>query len=325
MNLDWILGQSGPVTALKNALQWNTLTHAYLFHGEGGVGKRTTAQAFAAQLLCDKGTGCGECLSCGRMTRSEHPDLRVWSGTDSIKIDTIRHLKSEISRQADGMRVWIIVDADRMTVQAANSFLKTLEEPPAGSLFILTTDHLHRLLPTVVSRCQMLSFQKLPETVVVDGLYRQWDGSELGQQQAELAARLGRGSLGRAVSLLDSEYMERRRRVLDVMKNLPALEIPEILGYSQQWNESRDEVVQDLELMVQWYRDVLCIQLGQGIRLYNPDYEQDLWRVSEKYSRSAAHEIVDLIYEMIPTLRGNARPRFVLGYLLLRMKKGALI
>ena len=233
------------------------LTHGYLFHGEDGVGKRTTAIALAHQLLCEQGTGCGECRPCQKLSHGNHPQFHLWEGNESIKIDTVRQLKSEIGRSAEGRRVWLMIDVDRMTLQAANSFLKTLEDPPPDSFFLLTTNHLHRILPTILSRCQVMGFQKLSEEDVIKGLRRDVSSDPPDEETTALVARMARGSLGRALALHDPDFLEHRRQVLDTLTRVPDASVAEVLGFSQRWPEDRVQVKGDLELMVQWCRDLL--------------------------------------------------------------------
>ncbi len=324
MNLRDVLGQPQAVAALVRALESDKLSHAYLFHGEDGVGKRTTGQALAAHILCEQGTACGQCRACRLLAGGNHPDFQLWSGSGSIKIDEVRQLKSEMSRAADGPRVWLMVDVDRMTIPAANSFLKALEEPTPNTFFVLTTNYLHRLLPTVISRCQLVGFHKLTEAQIVQGL-REVENEAGHGEKAELIARLSRGSLGRAVALSDAAFLERRQATLKTLIRIPDASYAEVMGFSLKWDESRDAVISDLELMVQWFRDLLCVQYGKHVRLYNPDYSKELQRLQPRFPKPVIHEILDLLNEMIPTLKGNARPRFVLGYILLLIKKGALI
>src|SRR5690554_4990255 len=137
VGLDSIVGQSLAVSILRRGLETNTLSHAYLFHGDAGLGKETTARAVADELIKQGGI---------------YSQFRVIEGTPSIKIEQIRLLKEQSEYSQNGNLVWLIKDVDNMTPQAANAFLKTLEEPVKGVYFFLTTTSLHSLLPTIVSR-----------------------------------------------------------------------------------------------------------------------------------------------------------------------------
>ena len=146
MTLDQIIGQAVPVSILKRALSTNSLGHAYLFSGEEGVGKETTARVVAEELAKQGGP-----LS----------SLHVLGGEGSIKIEDIRQLRQSASLASAGNTVWLILDADRLTPEAGNALLKTLEEPVPGTHFFLTTTKVQSMLPTIVSRCQHLQFRRI--------------------------------------------------------------------------------------------------------------------------------------------------------------------
>ncbi|NLJ75089.1 MAG: AAA family ATPase [Firmicutes bacterium] len=308
MGLDSIVGQSLAVSILRRGLETNTLSHAYLFHGDAGLGKETTARAVADELIKQGGI---------------YSQFRVIEGTPSIKIEQIRLLKEQSEYSQNGNLVWLIKDVDNMTPQAANAFLKTLEEPVKGVYFFLTTTSLHSLLPTIVSRCQLIPFRSISEDVIRDYLAEK-TGVDREDVKVRLAARMARGSIGRAIEYWDGPVLEHRREVLDRLSQIPILSFPEVLGMSQNWNEDRQQVLMDLQLMLEWYRDLAAIKSGVDIPLYNPDYENELTEISADYSYRSLFRIIQEISEMVSAIQGNARVRFCIGYLLLMMKKGAL-
>lgn len=308
MGLDSIVGQSLAVSILRRGLETNTLSHAYLFHGDAGLGKETTARAVADELIKQGGI---------------YSQFRVIEGTPSIKIEQIRLLKEQSEYSQNGNLVWLIKDVDNMTPQAANAFLKTLEEPVKGVYFFLTTTSLHSLLPTIVSRCQLIPFRSISEDVIRDYLAEK-TGVDREDVKVRLAARMARGSIGRAIEYWDGPVLEHRREVLDRLSQIPILSFPEVLGMSQNWNEDRQQVLMDLQLMLEWYRDLAAIKSGVDLPLYNPDYENELTEISADYSYRSLFRIIQEISEMVSAIQGNARVRFCIGYLLLMMKKGAL-
>ena len=308
VGLDSIVGQSLAVSILRRGLETNTLSHAYLFHGDAGLGKETTARAVADELIKQGGI---------------YSQFRVIEGTPSIKIEQIRLLKEQSEYSQNGNLVWLIKDVDNMTPQAANAFLKTLEEPVKGVYFFLTTTSLHSLLPTIVSRCQLIPFRSISEDVIRDYLAEK-TGVDREDVKVRLAARMARGSIGRAIEYWDGPVLEHRREVLDRLSQIPILSFPEVLGMSQNWNEDRQQVLMDLQLMLEWYRDLAAIKSGVDLPLYNPDYENELTEISADYSYRSLFRIIQEISEMVSAIQGNARVRFCIGYLLLIMKKGAL-
>lgn len=323
MNLNDVVGHPVAVTTLSRAITRQKISHAYLFYGDKGVGKKTTARAFAQQLLCENQTACATCSDCRRFLNGNHANYQEFTGESSIKIQDIRELKSQANYGYEGHRIWLIDKIERMTVQAANSFLKTLEDPSSNNIFILLTAAIDQVLPTVRSRCQLLPFFGLAEEVLIQELHQKIHDSQNQPKRCQSVARLARGSLGRALSLWEGSMLERRQWVLSKLKELPKASIPEVLGYSANWEEDRDGFLMDLELMISWFRDIAAIQVGYDSALYNPDYRNELNALGKLYSKESVHSILEQINEIIPTIKGNARIRFSLNYLLLLMKKGA--
>ncbi len=175
MSFDQILGHERPVQVLRRALVTGRVPHAYLFWGPDGVGKERAARELAAALLCgdpealSRGEACGVCGACRKALTGSHPDLHLLAPKGaSLPIADVRTLQETLSFQAfeRGRKVAIIRDAFRMTREAANALLKTLEEPPAGTHLVLLAHHRNQLLPTLVSRCQSLRFDPIPEDAV---------------------------------------------------------------------------------------------------------------------------------------------------------------
>ncbi|MGI6640268.1 MAG: ATP-binding protein [Limnochordia bacterium] len=299
MTLGEVLGQPVAVTILENSRAKGRLAHAYLFYGDDGVGKETAVRILAADA-----------------------DLRVVEGSPSIKIEQIRMLRQQSSYTQTGSLVWLIKDAENMTVQAANAFLKVLEEPNPGVYFFLTTTNLHRILPTIVSRCQVVPFRAISEETICQFLADKFNQAQ-DSPRIRLLARMARGSIGRALQYWEGPVLERRKQVLGALERIPSATYPEILGLSLNWDEDRVQVQDDLQLMLGWYRDLAAVKSGSGVSLYNPDYAAELDKISSLYTYQALFEIMHEISEMQTAVAGNVRPRFALGRLFLSMKKGA--
>jgi DNA polymerase-3 subunit delta' len=171
-HFDQIKGQDTVIAQLRRSVLEKRIGHALLFAGPPGVGKGTTAQVLAAALNCLQpweGNPCGQCASCRLMISGNHPNLyRLLPGERSIKIEQIRQLQQTLSykRWGSGYKVAILEGAEALTLSAANSMLKILEEPPSATCFILVTDNVSALLPTIVSRCQKLLFHQLSQSVL---------------------------------------------------------------------------------------------------------------------------------------------------------------
>src|SRR5438552_7192268 len=220
--LNWpVVGNERAVSMLRRSIRTGLLSHAYLFTGPAGVGKRTLALAFAATLNCQaappEGSAvpdapCGLCSSCSRVARGEHPDvmeinletqaaaLAEEGGNKStppkeLRIDTVREIQRTVglSPYSGRWKVYIIGDADRMNEEAANCLLKTLEEPPAQTILILLAPDESSVLPTIASRCTIVSLRLLPRELAARSLEARW-GAE--RETAEKLAALSGGRLG---------------------------------------------------------------------------------------------------------------------------------
>ena len=188
--------------------------HAYLLTGDEGLDKKTFALELAVALVCACG-GCGACDECGRARRGAHPDLAVVEREgDVIRKEQMDSVIADLSLKpfSAARRVWVIPEADKFNSEAANTFLKSLEEPPAHVHFVLVTSALDRMRSTVVSRCQVIDFRPVPDEVLADFLEHR---RGLDHDEAVVTARLARGSIGRAERLVaDASGAQRRERYL---------------------------------------------------------------------------------------------------------------
>ena len=228
MSLAQVKDQDVALRLLRNLLERNRVPHGMLFWGPSGVGKRMAAMEFAKALLCKQGgvDACDECLTCRKLMHGNHPDVKVISPagkTRIIKVDTIAEEVIELSAyqpyEAD-WRVFILQDAERLNVAAQTKFLKTLEEPPGRSLFILLSEAPRMLLPTIRSRCLSVRFRSLNPETVAAMLREQRD---LPEDLSHSIAALSQGQMTRALDLVESE---KREIVLAVVKRLGEGEDP---------------------------------------------------------------------------------------------------
>ncbi len=202
---DRIIGHENIIAQLKNAITNNKVNHAYIFDGDDGSGKKMVAKAFAEALLCEKGgaEGCGECHFCKQTESGNNPDL-IWVrhekpgsiGVDDVRTGLVEDI--QIKPYNGRYKVYIIDEAEKMTVQAQNAILKTIEEPPAYSVIIFLTNNDEIFLPTIISRCIIFKFRPLRDSVVADYLMRE---HKLPEYEARMCASYAQGKIGRAVSL----------------------------------------------------------------------------------------------------------------------------
>ena len=252
--MDRILGQPQAIELLQAALRHDHLHHAYIFHGPPGVGKFTTARAFAAALLCESagvGTGqpakaCGKCRACEMLARGSHPDEHLVTkelarfNDDpnvrgrklmSIPIEVLRtHLLAPVSLapRAGARKVFIVDEAELIRVDVQNVLLKTLEEPPAGTIIILVTASEHRLLSTIRSRCMRVAFVPLAHDLVMQWLTER--KVQLEPPQQRWLADFACGSFGRAQLALDHDLAAWAEEILPAVDAMGRGRYPVELG-----------------------------------------------------------------------------------------------
>jgi DNA polymerase III subunit delta' len=216
-----IVGQDMAVAILTRALEQGP-GHAYMFSGPSGVGKSEAALDFAAGLACGDG-GCGVCTTCRRVQQGLHPDVEIVAPEGNfIRKEEITTINMHaVYRPFEARaKVYIFLEADNFNTEAANAFLKTLEEPPPHVYFILVTDHPERVLPTVVSRCQQVAFSPVPLAAIAADLHERFG---LDAREADLLARAAGGNLSYARELATSASARRQRELLlDLARDLPA-------------------------------------------------------------------------------------------------------
>ena len=167
MTFDSVVGQSALTTTLKNAVRSGKLAHAYLFCGPRGVGKTTCARIFAKAINCltptDEGEACNHCESCQAFNEQRSYNIFELDAASNNSVENIKSLmeQTRIPPQVGRYKVFIIDEVHMLSTQAFNAFLKTLEEPPAHVIFILATTEKHKILPTIISRCQIYDFERM--------------------------------------------------------------------------------------------------------------------------------------------------------------------
>ena len=292
-----IIGQPKAKELLYRAMAGAKMSHAYLFRGPAGVGKKTMAHAFAATINClaplDHGA-CGSCSSCHKFRSGNHPDFQLIAPEGaSIKIQQIRELKKSLAfpPYEARFRVVLLADAHTMRRETANSLLKTLEEPPANTVLILTADEASGVLPTIVSRCQVLPFFALPREEVTAALLA--EGGLTPEEAATLAA-IAEGSLGRARLLGQKKLLDVRAAIINTLLHLPP-EGPEtvetVFDLAEQAAKLKEDLDELLDLLRAWYRDLLLVAAGVPAQVLNQDLAptwplaRQRWNLSQLFDR----------------------------------------
>lgn len=265
MSWDDVLGQERAVSTLRGDLE-GRLPHALLLFGPKGVGKALAARTLAETLLCESASACGECLSCGKVGRETHPDFLRLAPVEGKRWITVGQVRSAIDwmqhQPLEGERRVIVIDPSEMLrVEAANALLKTLEEPPPYGLLILLAESPAALPETVVSRCRPVRFRPLGEDPLREILRREG----VDPSRIDAAVRLGRGSVGRAITFAREGGEETYRFLLDVLRDLGEEETPgAVRSVLEHFEGDRERVAEALEMIGQLYRDRLVDDIGAG-------------------------------------------------------------
>jgi len=232
-----IIGQEYIVRTLKNAITGGMISHAYLFDGPRGVGKTTLARIFAKAVNCenrkeDEYEPCNKCSSCTEIMQGRSLDLLEIDAASHRGIDEIRELRDGIkfAPTKSKYKVFIIDESHQLTKEAANALLKTLEEPPSHDIFILATTEIHKMIPTIISRCQRFDFRKLTLPEIIKRLEKlsKEEDAKIEKEALELIALNADGSIRDAESLLDQVFTF--SGILDKKKEIKAEDIKNLLG-----------------------------------------------------------------------------------------------
>ncbi|MEN8098440.1 MAG: DNA polymerase III subunit delta' C-terminal domain-containing protein [Chloroflexota bacterium] len=335
-----VIGHEWAVNLLAGALARDKLAHAYLLTGPQHVGKTHLARTMAQLLNCeevnttssDLASPCQNCRTCQLITRDVHPDVRLIAPTrsrsgrvETLRIGQVRELQRELSLSPleARYRVPILTRFERASLGAANALLKTLEEPPSRVVLILTAESTEALLPTIVSRCQILPLRPLPVKTVEEALLFKWGAEE---ETAHRLAHLSSGRLGLALKWLDDpESLDKRETRLNQMEQCLGADRIENFNLAQNLTTPKavTSIRETLELWLGWWRDVLLMAGASTsmLPITNVDRTETIRDASMRYGVSRASEGVQNIVLALQQLDQNANPRLVVEMLLLKLRK----
>ncbi|MDO4617284.1 MAG: DNA polymerase III subunit delta' [Lachnospiraceae bacterium] len=265
-----VVGHRDIISHLQNAIRLNKVSHAYIFCGEEGSGKNMLASLFAMTLQCKEGgtEPCMNCISCKKALSGNHPDIiRIThEKPNSIGIDDIRsQLVNDVAiRPYESPRkIYIVDEAEKMTPQAQNALLKTIEEPPAYVSIFFLSDNPGLFLPTITSRCVMLKLKPVSDQAVKEYLVREL---QVPDYQAEVQASFARGIIGRAIKMAESqEFNEVTQNALQLLKQSKNMEVYELVDAIKSMTAEKQNVYQYLELFTMWFRDVLLFKATKEV------------------------------------------------------------
>lgn len=304
--------------------------HANLLLGPRQLGKSTLARTFAQALLCTGASPpCGDCRSCRLMAKGSHPDFRVLAPTDksgavdrldgTLRVEQAAELIHDAALRPVESRykVFLIQDFHNANDASANKLLKTLEEPPPHVVLCLTATDRSSVLPTIVSRCQIIELRPLDPDTIAQALMKDWQAEA---EQAQLLARLANGRLGWAVEqLTHPDKLQERRTHLQTLWQLVAANRIERLAFAEQLAASRNSqhLFGLLELWTVWWRDVLLAQADCLALCANLDHQEEVLRLAQALSPTAVQHYLQLLLRIEGYLHHTVNTRLALDVLVL--------
>lgn len=325
-----VLGHEWVVDLLRQHVSQERLRHAYLLTGPQGVGRRTLALRLAQAVNCLQppmpGQPCAACRACTQIARQQHPDLALVQAEQIggvLKVDQVRELQHSLALAPyeARYRVALLLRFEEAHLSAANALLKTLEEPPPKALLILTAESAESLLPTIVSRCEVLRLRPLSLESAAHGLQVRW---ALTPERARLLAHISGGRPGYAISLHEQpEQWEQRQAWLDDHRRLLAASRVERFAFAEEMTKDkvkdkmRDNLLQMLQVWLSLWRDVLLRASGAAAPAANLDREAEIAHLAGRVGLSGAHKIIGVLERTQELIEHNVNPRLAVEVLLL--------
>ena len=339
-----LINQEQPIRILTTLLRNGTLPHALLFSGTAGVGKQATAVALAMACNCQgevpefkaedrsdqdpvnssgefnliKMGACGVCKSCRKIAAGNHPDIiRIQPTGPFIKIDQIRALLQTLAMKPYEAitRVAILSETQTMNAAASNALLKILEEPPSRSMLVLIATRKSDLLPTIVSRCQHVGFNPIPNEKIASWLKNKHG---LEQQAADILAAMANGSFSRARMMIRDNWLQRRKWVIEEMDRLSLQPIAHLFALAEKLSREKEALAESLEIIKVWFRDLIINQYDAE-KIINCDVADIIENASQKNNLPDLLSKVDAVQETQNRLAANTNLRLTMESLLIQL------
>ncbi len=322
-----IVGQEQIKEHLGNALSTGKVSHAYIINGEKNAGKEFIARVFAMALQCEKGGAepCQECRSCKQALSNNHPDIIrvIHEKPNTISVDDIRSQVNNdvaIKPYSSAYKIYIINEAEKMTPQAQNAILKTLEEPPAYAVILLLTANLNALLPTILSRCVVLNMKPVSDELVRQYLMEQL---KVPDYKAEVCVAFARGNVGKAKALASSEDFENvKAEALSLLKYIQDMELTEIVAAIKKITEFKLEINDYLDIFAVWYRDVLLFKATNDVNhLVFREEIQTIRKTAQRSSYEGIETVIQALDTAKKRLDANVNFELVMELLILTIQE----
>ena len=322
-----IIGQQQIKEHLQSALLAKKISHAYIINGEKSSGKEFIAKVFAMALQCERGgeEPCQECHSCRQALSANQPDIIkvTHEKPNTISVDDIRsQINNDVAIKpySSPYKIYIMNEAEKMTVQAQNAILKTLEEPPEYAVLLLLTSNVNSLLPTILSRCVVLNMKPVSDDLIRKYLMEQL---QVPDYKAEVCVAFARGNVGKAKALASSEDFENvKGEALSLLKYIQDMELHEITAAIKKINDYKLEVNDYLDIMAIWYRDVLLFKATNDVNhLVFREEIQVLRRVAQRSSYEGIECVIEALEKAKARLNANVNFDLTMELLMLEIKE----
>ena len=324
-----VVGHKNIIKYIQNAVNAGAVSHAYILNGERGSGKKLLANLFAMSLQCqdrdEDGDACGKCQSCRQALSGNQPDIiRVThEKPNTISVDDIREQVNDdivIRPYSSKYKVYIIADADLMSVQAQNALLKTIEEPPQYAVIMLLTENAETLLPTIRSRCVMMKLRNIKDQLVKKYLMEQM---EVPDYKADVCVAFAQGNMGKAIMLANSEYFnEIKEEAVHLLRNIDEMNVPDLMEAVKRCMTYKLEINDYLDIIAIWYRDVLIYKATKSVdRVVFSDQMKYLKERASKSSYEGIENILDAIEKAKARMKANVNFELTMELLLLTIKE----
>ena len=328
-DMQWdIFGHDWAVRLLQIHAAGEKLRHAYLFVGPEGVGRRTLALLFAQALNCTQppspGEFCGVCRDCKQIQAMRYPDLSILvpeEGHQDVRIDQVRDLQHTLALApySAAFRIALLPNFQHVTIQAQNALLKTLEEPQDKVILLLTVDAIESLLPTIISRCEVIRLR--PASIKETQRYLQTT-KDIEEEKAVLIAHLSGGRIGMAIRMVDDpQVLASREEAIVNIFDLVTARIYERFKYAEgltnPYDLARERVGAVLQIWLSFWRDVFIRTSGSTLPLVNMDIEAQVVQIASSLDANFVRGLVVAHERAIWELERNANVRLLLETLLL--------
>ena len=316
-----LLGHKNILDKLTLTITNNTVGHAYIFEGPDGIGKRETALSFSKMLMCEgKDFPCGICKACLLFSEQSNPDFQeIISEGKSIGVEDIRKITKDIVIRPlySNYKIIIINDADKMTLQAQNALLKSLEEPPGYVVFILTAHSASALAPTIRSRCQKIQFSKLADREI-EGIL----DDKYGFADRDFIISYADGVIGTALDLAESpQLLELRDRVVGAISSLISSSGENIIEVVKLFEENTDKLQFMLQIVLLYLRDLLIYMKTANISILINSDKKDMIICNVGLKQSALSKCIKSVWETAEAISYNANAQLAVEVLLIQLGK----